>query len=145
MLLAIEGERKAIEQECRLLARLTYKLSNQMRHFKEFNQLKLITKLTRTHLTHLQSVETAPLDTLPALNIPSFLDQNKRIKCLILRKGQQLKQLLGSGVFMSFAVLGLGCLSKLKFNLDLIESKLRALERIGREMGKKVVVDERSR
>ncbi len=45
--------------------------------------------------------------------------------------------MLKNVVFMSFATIGLGCLAKIKFNLDLIESKLRALERIVTEIKKK--------
>lgn len=50
MLLAIAAEKIAIESEIKLLDRLRYKLSNQMRHFKEFNQLKLILKLVEKHI-----------------------------------------------------------------------------------------------
>lgn len=45
--------------------------------------------------------------------------------------------MLENTVFMSFAVLGIGFLAKIKYNLDLIESKLKALERIVNEIRKK--------
>lgn len=45
--------------------------------------------------------------------------------------------MLESAVFMSFAVLGIGFLAKIKYNIDQIESKLKALERIVNEIRRK--------
>ena len=53
MLLTISAEREALQSELHLLSRIFYKLNNQMRHFKELNQLPLLIKLTRKHLAHL--------------------------------------------------------------------------------------------
>jgi hypothetical protein len=43
---------------------------------------------------------------------------------------------------MSFAVLGLGCLARLKCKLDDIESKLKALDRIVKEFSKRGKINE---
>lgn len=50
MLLSIAAEKEAIAGEMRMLDKLRYKLANQLRHFKEFNQLKLINKMLTRHL-----------------------------------------------------------------------------------------------
>jgi hypothetical protein len=54
-----------------------------------------------------------------------------------VRKGQQIKLMLQDANLVPFTVLGLGCLAKMKYNLDLIESKMRALERIVKSVNKK--------
>ena len=64
------------------------------------------------------------------------------IQNLLLRKGHEIKNLLRNAVFMSFGVLILGCLAKLKMNMGKIESKLRALDRIVKEVSKSRKKDE---
>lgn len=49
MLLSIQKEKEAITSEIKLLNRTIYKLSNQMRHFKELNQIKIIIKNIRKY------------------------------------------------------------------------------------------------
>jgi hypothetical protein len=39
-----------------MMERIRYKLSNQLRHFKQFNQLKIIVKLANKHLVSLQAI-----------------------------------------------------------------------------------------
>ena len=53
-----------------------------------------------------------------------------------MRKGHELKELLKNAVFMSFALIGLGCLAKIKMNVEKIESKLKALLRIIQQIKK---------
>lgn len=59
------------------------------------------------------------------------------VQSYLIRKGHQLKNLLANAVFMSFALLTLGSIARLKFNVDQIESKLRALDRIVGELKKR--------
>jgi len=50
----------------------------------------------------------------------AHLEANNRIKNHIIKKGQQIKAMLGDANLIPFTVLGLGCLAKMKYNLDLI-------------------------
>lgn len=45
--------------------------------------------------------------------------------------------MLNDANLIPFTVLGLGCLAKMKHNLDLVESKMKALERIVKGINKK--------
>ena len=117
MLLSIEAERTAIQSEMLLVQRIRYKLSNQMRHFKEFNQIKLMMKLIDQHLQQLACIEQYNLQEIESLVIEPYLQANQRIKNHILRKGHQVKQLLSDAIFIPYATLAFGCLSKISFNL----------------------------
>jgi hypothetical protein len=74
---------------------------------------------------------------LANLRLDSHLEANNRIKNHIIRKGQQIKLLLKDAILMPFAILGIGCLSRIRYNLEQIESKLKALERIVKGVTKK--------
>jgi len=91
------------------------------------HQLKLITKLINKHLSSLADIENATPKDLHKLSLDEYIQENKRVQSYLIRKGHQLKNLLTNAVFMSFAILILGCVAKLKHNVDQIESKLKAL------------------
>ena len=107
-----------------------------MRHFPTFHSLPLVRKKIEKHIGLLQPIEEQTLSTLHLLDLDPLLKENMIIQSCLLRKGHEIKRLLTNAVFMSFGVLVLGCLAKLKMNLGKIESKLRALDRIVKDISK---------
>lgn len=74
-----------------MIERIRYKLSNQMRHFKEFNQFKIVLKLIDRHLIELEMIEKYNVKALDSLNMEPYMLANTRIKNHIIRKGLQIK------------------------------------------------------
>ena len=93
--------------------------------------------MTRKYLSNIAVFEEASLAALPSLNLSSILAENSSLQGHLIRKGHQVKQLLDNAVFMSFALLILGCLAKIKANIEKIDSKVKALDRIVKQVSKK--------
>jgi hypothetical protein len=134
MLIEIKGEQEAIKTEICVLERVRYKLSNQLRHFKQFNQIKVIIQLVQTQLQQLNSLQTTSIQEISSINMQPYLDANLRIKSHIIAKGHQLKSLLKRSIFIQFSTIVLGCLATLNNNNDRIKKKLDALSRIIQEV-----------
>lgn len=62
-----------------------------MRHFKEFNQFKIVLKLIDRHLVELEMIEKYNVKALDSLNMEPYMLANTRIKNHIIRKGLQIK------------------------------------------------------
>lgn len=120
MLLSIAIEKEAISSEMRILDKIRYKLANQLRHFKEYNQLKLITKMVDRHLRSLHYIEKADIKQISTLLMEPFIAESERIRSYLITKGHQLKRLINDAVFIPFATLALCCIAKLNFNVDKI-------------------------
>lgn len=130
MLLSIASERQTLEQELGLVDRIRYKLTNQMRHFKEFNQFRIVISLLRKHMAQLEVVERWELGKVGALEVGGYLEAHRRIKNHIIRQAHIVSELVREGRFLPYATLALGCLARINHNLNLIETKLNAIRRV---------------
>lgn len=66
-----------------------------------------------------------------------YITTSKRISSYLITKGLQLKRLISNAIFIPFAILALCCIAKMSFNVDKIEKKLVAIERIVKDIQKK--------
>ena len=101
-----------------------------MWHFKEFNQFRIVIKLLRKHMQHLETVERWEIGRVGALEVGGYLEAHKRIKNHLIRQAHIVSQLVKEGRFLPYATLALSCLSRINHNLNLIETKLNAIRRV---------------
>lgn len=73
------------------------------------------------------------------LQMEPYIAASERIRSYIITKGYQLKRLISEAIFIPFATLALCCIAKLSYNIDKIEKKLVAIQRIVKEIQKKSV------
>ena len=57
MILNISAQKQAIINEMKILGTVRYKLANQLRNFKQFNQLRIITKSINKFIHNIDYVE----------------------------------------------------------------------------------------
>lgn len=115
------------------MRQLRYKLSNQLRHFREMHKFRAAIKKSECCVRELRSAnfsDITQIDTIPASSI------GKQITALILeieRLGRMLREFVQRVFIVQFATLGLASCAVLHQNFDKIRKKIEVVARVQAE------------
>jgi hypothetical protein len=125
MLLTIQEERHAIAAQMRLVDRLRRNYTAPPNCSSEIGEFRAVQKLIERHMDELAAVE---LKKEEYVIVEPYLEASLRIRNHIVRKAQQMRQLLTDPPIQPYAALAVRSLAKIIYNLTQIEEKLATLQ-----------------